>query len=115
MPKKASNITQITIHNKLSANYMTHHVDGAVGGFTPRGLISMSFFSERYPIPKSNEFSLIDGKVGDVISNSADSKQGIIREHDMGILMDINVAKEIVRVLNIKIDELTKALLPPKP
>jgi hypothetical protein len=97
----------VTIHNKISSNYRSHHVDGAYGGLTPRGLISISFFSERFPIPKSQEMAVeTDGRLNKVISNSPDSKTGIIREYETSIFIDLNVAKEVVDLLNLKITEL---------
>lgn len=98
-------IQKITIHNKLEDAYKTFHVDGAFGGLTPKGLISLSFYSERFPIPKSHDFAVSDGKLGNLISNSPDSKIGIIRGYEAGIMMDINVAMDIVKLLSEQIEE----------
>jgi hypothetical protein len=104
-------IKKITIHNKISDNYRQVHVDGAFGGITPRGFFNLNFFAERAPIPKSQDFEVIDNiKVGNQISVSPDSKMGILREFHFGIYMDVNVAKEIVKLLSGKIEELEKAI-----
>jgi hypothetical protein len=103
-------IKKITIHNKISDNFRQVHVDGAYGGLTSRGLFNLNFFAERAPIPKSQDFEVIDNKVGNQISVSSDSKVGILREYHFGIYMDINVAKEIVKFLTGKIDEFEKAI-----
>lgn len=95
----------ITIHNKISANFREVHIDGAYGGATGRGLINLSFYAERAPIPKSSEFAIKeDNTIGELISNSADSKTGILREYEFGVYMDIAVAKALVTLLSDKID-----------
>lgn len=97
----------IEIHNKISGTYRQVHVDGAYGGITPRGLLNLSFFAERVPIPKSTEFKLTDrGQVGDLIKNSADSKEGVLREFEFGIYFNIDVAKALVVLLSDKINQL---------
>src|SRR5687768_6584573 len=93
-------IDKVTIHNKISTSYKSYHVDGAYGGITPKGLISLQFFSERFPIPKSSDFSVSNGRIGERIVDSTDSKVGIIREYESGIFMDINVAKEMIVLLS---------------
>lgn len=104
-------IKKITVHNKISENFRQTHVDGAYGGLTPRGLLNLNFFAERSPIPKSQDLEVIDNaRVGNVISNSPDSKIGIIREFHHGIYMDLNVAKEIVKLLSTQIALLEKAI-----
>ncbi|MEO6961293.1 MAG: hypothetical protein ABIY90_04955 [Puia sp.] len=101
---------QITIHNKISQNYKEIHVDGAFGGITPRGLINLSFFAERAPIPKSSEFVLNDGRVGDFIENSIDSKKGILREFEVGIYMSLEVVKSLIEMLGKQASELEAIL-----
>ena len=62
MPASKKNVKEpvdnVTVHNKVSPFYKPVHVDGVYGGITPRGLLNVSFFSERFPIPKSTEFKL---------------------------------------------------------
>jgi hypothetical protein len=101
----------ITIHNKISSDFKEIHVDGAYGGLTPRGLINLNFYAERAPIPKSSEFEITaTNTVGELLSNSSDSKTGILREYGFGIYMDIAVAKSIIELLNTKISEYENVL-----
>lgn len=99
-------IQKVTIHNKLSASFREIHVDGAYGGFTPRGLFNLNFFAERAPIPKSAEFELKpDNTLSISGTPSNDSKTGILREYEFGIYMDINVAKTMVELMQKAIGE----------
>lgn len=109
---KATIPDQIRVHNKISANYRELHIDGAFGGITTRGYINLSFYAERLPIPKATDFSITsEGKMGDKIADSEDSKQGLLREFEFGVYMDITTAKSLVEFLNVKITELEKALI----
>lgn len=92
---------EIIVHNKISHNFRELHVDGAYGGLTPKGLININFYAERFPIPKSVTHNLLDNTSLD----SEDSKQGLIREFEFGIYMDLNVAKQISDFLLNKISE----------
>ena len=107
MPENQGKKNKVTIHNKILNSYTIYHVDGAFGGVTPQGLINLSLFAERVPIPKSSDFEILDdGKVGKLIQNSTDSKKGILREYQAGIYMDLAVAKSLVTLLNLKIKDL---------
>jgi hypothetical protein len=84
----------ITIYNKISNSFRELHVDGAYGGITPKGQFNINFYAERLAIPKSSDFSLEDNRLVK-ISDSDDSKKGIIREFETGIYMTLETAKEI--------------------
>ena len=102
-----NNSNTFTVHNKISSNFRELHVDGAYGGITPRGLINLNFYAEKFPIPKSSNFKIIPGSNSvETIENSSESNSGIIREYEIGVYLDINVAKNIVEFLKNKISEL---------
>ncbi|MBS1605308.1 MAG: hypothetical protein JST42_21770 [Bacteroidetes bacterium] len=102
----------LTFHNKISPNFREIHVDGAYGGITPKGFINLNFFAERFPIPKSSDFKISIGEQGKreahKLSDSDDSKTGILREYEFGIYVDLNTAKQLAAFLNTKIEELEK-------
>lgn len=103
--------TKITFHNKITPHYREIHVDGAHGGITPKGLVQLSFFSERFPIPKSTDFKILsNGQIGERIKDSSDSKSGVIREFEIGVYMDVNTTKQVIKLLNDKIQEFEKLL-----
>jgi hypothetical protein len=97
----------LTIHNKISPSYRELYIDGAYGGVTPRGHISLSFFAERFPIPKSTDFEIDVTKSSMTkISDSNDSKTGVLREYEIGIYMTLESAKSLSDMLQKKVLEL---------
>jgi hypothetical protein len=104
--KKTNNTSRITIHNKINQGFRQIHIDGALGGITPKGLINLNFFAERFPIPKSTDFEIDkETKTLKRIEDSNDTKEGIIREYEFGVYMNIETAKNILSWLQIKVDE----------
>jgi hypothetical protein len=104
MAKKKEEI--ITIHNIKGTNHRQIHVDGASAGITPSGYINVNFYSERGVIPKSTSFKIKeDGTLGSVVGHSEESKDGIVREFDFGIFVDINTCKSLRQLLDQKIKE----------
>lgn len=94
----------ITFHNKISNNFKQLHVDGAYGGLTPKGLINLNFYAERFPIPKS----IILDVTANTTTKSSDSVRGIIREYEVGVYMDLEVAQQIADFLLKRIEEFKK-------
>ena len=104
---------KIEFHNIVSEGFREMHVDGAHGGLTPKGHINLSFYAERFPIPKSNVLTLdedkgvyMDAGVGE------DSKEGIIRRYEFGVFMDLKTATEIYNFIGSKIAELESLTQP---
>lgn len=94
----------ITFHYLKSNNFIIHHIDGIYGGVTPKGFIGINFFSERFPIPKTVTQELIDGKqLGKEIS--IETKEGVIRQVECGVVMNIDTAKSIYKWLERQIIE----------
>src|SRR4051812_47543074 len=82
--------------NFLKSNFFrVAHVDGAVGNITPKGDIFVSFYNERVSLPDSviNRITE-DGRVGEQISANT-SSPGLIREMEFGIVLDVEVAKNL--------------------
>ena len=100
---------KINIHYLKNPLYRSIHVDGLIGGLTPRGKISISFYAERLAIPKCEEYKLNEtGQVGVLDKVSDDSKDGIVREVEFEAYFDINTIKDFKKWLEIKIDEYEK-------
>jgi len=94
----------ITFHYIKTSNYRTFHVDGAYGGLCPNGNIYMEFFVERMPTPKKVTHSLNkDATLGPPIS--AEGKEGMIREIESGLVMDVITATRLRDWLADKIDK----------
>ncbi len=73
------------VHFLKSNSFKVIHADGAHGGISPKGLLNMSVFSERLPIPKKEIFKEEDGvlKHFDRVG-----KEDLVREVEATILMD---------------------------
>jgi len=107
MDKNDGNPKKIEFHNKVNENFREVHVDGAHGGVTPRGFINANFYSERFPIPKSNILEF-DEEANKFINSGIGegSKEGIVRHYEFGVYMDLKTAKEFYKFLGGKINEL---------
>ena len=80
------------------------HVDGLFGGISPNSNIFMSLWSERWPIPKQTAHKLSkDGSIQGEILEERVSRDAIVREIDVGVVMNINVAIQMREWLNDKI------------
>lgn len=88
--------TNIEIFYEKNPLYRSVYSDGLIGGLTPTGSISLSFYATRNPIPKSITHQIAQNGIvnpkGDI---SEDSKLGIIREVEVGIYMNKKTAKDI--------------------
>lgn len=110
-PRPASKGKKRTLefHFKKSANHRTYHVDGAFGGLTPRGGIYVDFYVEHLPTPQViTQVVGSDGTLGQEVGRA--SKEGIIRDIECGITMDIHAAKAFRDWLDRKIVELDSLL-----
>lgn len=96
----------LIIHNIKNSNYRQIHVDGAHGGITPTGYINLNFYSQRGSIPKGTEFELnSNGQIGEAIKNIDGTKNGIVREFEIGVYMDIQTCESLKQFLELKIEE----------
>lgn len=106
MPKKKHNFEA---HFVKSNDYRTNYASGFYGGFTNVGKFHMSYYVERAPIPKSIDMSIdVDENgvgIGSLIEGKKKGKEGVVRETQGGIIMDIEVAKSMVTWLSEKISE----------
>ena len=92
----------VQFHYIKSNHFRVVHADGVWGGPTPRGLINMSFFSERLPIPKSLTHEVTDEGIGPEIDRK--TKEGIIREIEVEVVVDSQMAQRLVQWLQEIID-----------
>ncbi|WP_163381076.1 hypothetical protein [Cyclobacterium sp. SYSU L10401] len=97
---------EITIHNIKANQYREVFSDGASLGITPTGYFYLNFFSQRNAIPKGMVFELSDkGHLGELKSLTSDSKDGIVRQHEIGIYLDLKTCKNLRDLLDNKINE----------
>jgi hypothetical protein len=74
------------------------HADGAIGGLTPSRQIFISVYNERAAIPKIIEMNISpDGHLGEEISR--EGKEGLVREMEMGIILNGHAAELLAETL----------------
>lgn len=88
--------------------FRTIYADGVLASLTPRGTVYLSFWNERFPIPRqvvhkieaeSNSFRL-----GEEIDRV--DREALVREIEIGCLLDIHAAKNLRSLLSEIIEEL---------
>jgi hypothetical protein len=80
------------------------HADGVWGGITPTGNVQMAIFSQRTPIPQQTAQKLYSGgNLGEDLPELKVCKDGIVREVEIEVIMDLNLAVSIRAWLDEKI------------
>jgi len=98
---------QVVFEYIKSQNFRVIHADGAIGSLTAPGYIHMAIYSERPAIPKRMAHRLNDNfTLGEIIPSETVAREGVIREMDVDILMDLKAAQSISLWLAQKVDEL---------
>jgi len=96
---------KVETHYIKNHDFKTVEGSGVFGGLTNNGQINMNFFTDRAPIPKKIVLE-VDPQTGKIVNEiERDSKEGIIREVQFGVLLNVDTAKKIIDWLNQKIDE----------
>lgn len=85
-----------------SNNFRVVHADGAIGNGTPSGKLFVVFYNDRFPLPDSQTFIVNQtGQItGEVVENRKVNSNGIMREVEVGVMLDIEVAKGMVLSLS---------------
>ncbi len=75
------------------------HADGVMSSMTPRGQLHLSIWTERNPIPRQVVHAVDEENfLGPEISRI--SRDAVIREVEVGVTLDISMAKALVNALN---------------
>lgn len=101
---------KITFKYKFDKNYNPHYVTGAFGGLTERGELVINFYLDRMALPIEQTHTVIDGHLelpGDKLP--ADLENTRIRFVDMGVIMNLQTAKELREWLDGRIQTLENA------
>ena len=98
---------ELKFHYEKSKQFRVIHVDGAHGGVSASGRgIVMSLFSERKPIPKEETYVSDDGaKTFHEDITQRNQLEGLFREVEVSAILDIEVAKVLVKWLERKISD----------
>ena len=101
---------KVKFHFIKSNHFRVVHVDGAHGGITPDGHIFAAMFNTRAPIPQISVQRVEDNKLGGEIREERVSKDGLVREVEVGLMMNLNTAESLHRWLGEKIATLRKVV-----
>ncbi len=105
----ASDKDRVKFHYIKSNHFRVVHVDGVFGGLSPTGDIFASFFSQRPPIPTLTVQPLKEnGELGDEILSERASKDGIVREMEVGMAMRPEVAETLIKWLQERVEQYRK-------
>jgi hypothetical protein len=97
--------TVVPFHYIKSHLFRVTHADGVVGNITPAGLIFIGLYSERSPIPQMMVHEITDaGQVGPERLDERVTKNGVVREVEIGAMMSAEVATSFIAWLQDKID-----------
>ena len=104
---------QLPVHFIKSTSFRVVHANGVWYGGDNQGNIHMTFFNERSPIPRTMVVNLDErgAVIGEDITKR-DSKQGIVREMEVDVVLSLQVALEFYQSLgeNIKAIQATLKL-----
>jgi hypothetical protein len=80
------------------------HVDGVIGGVSPNRKIHFSVWNERWPIPKQVSYKLgPEGRRGEEIKEERVSRDAVVREVEVHLIMDLVTARNFHGWLGEKI------------
>ena len=103
--------TKLRFHYIKSNGFRVVHMDGAHGGITPRGTIFAAIYSERAPIPEMTVHTIsAEGTISEENRDERKAKEGMVREVEIGLMMDLSAAQSLHQWLGEKIKTLTDAL-----
>lgn len=109
MASKKSGKNSIKYKYIFKDDYNPRYANGAYGGLTSRGEISVNFFYERPALPKEQIHAIENGKIGELISNDPDDNAAtLVRVIESGVILNIQTAKQVVDWLQAKISIIEK-------
>ncbi len=87
--------------------YNPTYVNGAQGGFSPRGEMVINFYLERQPLPNSIAYEITpDGAIGrETAAEPTDLASSMVRYIDTGVVMSYENAREFHAWMGEKLRE----------
>ena len=97
-------VNQVTFNFERSPFFRVVHSNGAWGGITPRQELSVTFYSESFPLPRQVMHKIeASGGLGPEINRNASTE--VHRECEVEVLMSMGEAINLHRWLEDKIEE----------
>ncbi len=106
--RKAALPKTVKVHYLKTSSYRTYYVDGVFGGLTPNGKIYMELFLQRLVTPQTIEYKVEEAGLGKEIGRIG--KEGLIREIEAGLIMDIESAKVFRNWIDDKVKQIEQQL-----
>lgn len=101
---------KLNFHYIKSNAYRLVAIDGAYGGITPKGKIFAAVYTERVPIPQTVSYEVIGDNLGEEIVEERTGKRGLVREVEIGMMLDLPTAQAFHVWLGEKIESLQAAI-----
>lgn len=101
-------MAEIKFFYNKTPGHLEIKADGAIGGLSPTGThIAMSVYTERHAIPRVVVQELSDdGTLGAEILEKRESKDGVVREVQATLHMDLAQAKAVQEWLTKQIEQM---------
>jgi hypothetical protein len=100
---------------KEASQFRAVYIDGAFGGPTPSGVLYMSLFADRNPMPDKVVYSVEGNSLGPEIMEERSTSDAITRIQEVGVIMSFETAAVLRDWLSRQIDEQKKRLAPIAP
>jgi hypothetical protein len=96
-------IAEIPVHLIKGSNFRVIHADGVWFGGSPYGGMHLTFYSERFPIPK--KLVLRFDQAGQAVEDESkrESKEGFIREMEVDIVLSPEAAMALYESLSVNL------------
>jgi hypothetical protein len=95
----------VTFHYIKSNFFRTVHTTGVFGGLNPDGTLYVVAFNDRAPLPDVTVQKIENnGQLGGEIIEQRKSTDGIVRELEVGMTMDVRTAQLVVDWLKERIE-----------
>jgi len=102
----ASDKDKVKFHYIKGNFFRVVHVDGVFGGLSPSGDVFASIFSQRPPIPTLTVQPVKeDGQLGDELISERATKDGLVREVEIGLVIRPDVAEVLIKWLQEKVEQ----------
>jgi hypothetical protein len=106
----AADAPSSVVFNYVKSKYFrVVYATGAFGGITPQGMIHACLYNERTAIPRRVRHTMdSEGRLSETFE-VIETREGLVREMEIDLILDLATAKSLRNWLDKKIDQLTAA------
>jgi hypothetical protein len=104
-------IPEVAFDYIKSQYFRVIHADGVMGGPTPQGSLHFAFYAERPPLPRRVVHKVTpEGMLGDQIPERTVTRDALIREMDVDVVMRLEVAEQFHTWLGQRLQEMKQQM-----